>query len=132
MGFTVFCPAHGWMTFRDVDSRFVSESNRQVLKRSDVILANLSHGTGFETIREIEMARQLAIPVVVVIPPKFRSAGLWDLYVVQSLGEAREVLQEVHDRLYKERYPHAILEPAQDPENGDEIDPTRGVEDNGV
>lgn len=79
------------------DNFKVSNINRQAIAGVDVVFANLAHGLGLGTVREIEFARKLHKPVVVLVEHVGHPLGVewWDLEVVDTLMDAIERIKVV-------------------------------------
>jgi nucleoside 2-deoxyribosyltransferase len=95
----LFNPVDAWLGAGVDTAERVDRMNRQVIASCDGVLANLSGpGRGFGTIREIEYARSLHIPVAVI--GKLASLCTHDLVVAESpvsaFNELLDAIREQH------------------------------------
>lgn len=86
---------------REIAAARICSWNRRAIGESVCMLAALAGpGRAFGTIREIEYAKQLQIPVVLWANPPVVSFEAWDLFQYPSYREAMEhILQIVQSRV---------------------------------
>lgn len=87
LGHVAFDPSAPWLIGRDQladGAAAIDLGNRQVIRRSAAVIANLAGpGRGWGTIREIEFARSLGIPVLAIVPDDLpTTVALHDLEVL--------------------------------------------------
>lgn len=88
-GAVLYCPGRAFL-YAGRNPRSVDYANRAVIKAADVLIARLDGpGRALGTCREIEYAKSLGKPVIVV-GDLSRSLMAWDLHVVDSIQEAME------------------------------------------
>jgi len=67
LGVSVFDPAKAFKIANGLSAEAVIDINKEAIRRSNLMIANMSgEGRGFGTIREIEFARSLKIPVIII------------------------------------------------------------------
>ena len=98
LGWALYCPG---LAFKDAteDPRSMDVANRVVISHAcDVVIAKLDGpGMGFGTIREIEFARMLGKPVIVI--GEIVSLLAHDIKVVDSLEDAVELMKELFEEV---------------------------------
>lgn len=117
-GVLFFDPVRAWHNVSPTVAEALDVGNRTVLCASSGVLANLSgEGRGFGTIREIEFAVRMNVPVAVVTPP-LASLLVYDIEQRETLEEAlTALLAVIADRRQEQRSPLLRLMGLQMPED---------------
>lgn len=89
---TCFNPVLAFAHGDEGAAKKVVDINRFAIQKCDVVLANLSYGLAFESIREIEYARTIGKPVICVVG-SYVSFGMYDLQKVKTIEEAIAALK---------------------------------------
>ena len=99
-GYHTYSPAHAFFLSPAGDmmkiARQVDTINRLAIGRCDVVLAYLPKDCRtVGTPREVEYAKTIGKPVVVVIDPPNQHIALWDVHRAASFDEALDWIEEL-------------------------------------
>ena len=97
-GVVCFSPCSAYL--ETATGKAADRANRAVIRETDLLIANLlGGGLKIGTMREIEYARSLSIPVLVISADARASLAAHDLTVVDTLGDAKAHLSLAQERM---------------------------------